>query len=91
MNVTRQFNFMWFQGAKKAPRDRMRVMKKWQRIHPNWTIKIWDDKSIQEELNKYPKFLELYHKFQLVQQKLDGIIKDEMCHISLLSKELLEL
>lgn len=62
---------IWYQGQTELPAKFRPNQKSWKKMHPTWKYMLWDKNTMQNLINKYPKYIRLYKNFKYMHQKID--------------------
>lgn len=62
---------IWFQGKNIIPSKYIPKINKIKEFHPSWKYIVWDDKSIKELMMVNKNWLDTYHHFRYLHQKVD--------------------
>jgi mannosyltransferase OCH1-like enzyme len=73
MHIPKIIHQIWFQGEENIPEHMKEYHKTWIYNNPNFEIKVWDEKSIQEVLIKFndKETTDMYNNYIYMIQKID--------------------
>ena len=73
-NKLNVLHFIWIQGQDLLPDKDKENVKKWEKLNPDWEIKIWDRGSLEKLIYSYPEFIKAW---QDLVTALDKFPKDK--------------
>eukprot|EP00948_MAST-09A_sp_MAST-9A-sp1_P000325 g325.t1 len=79
--IPRLIHKIWWQGERVVPQIYHSSLQSWKDKHPDWTVIVWDHKSIEEVIRQFfPEDLEMFNNYPRMIQKIDAAKYFILCH-----------